>query len=130
MLYKLQCIAKKSTLGVFAADLMPFNLKFPCGFIVNTDNHTKIGTHWCAFYFPNETTVEYFDSYGMPISYFNDYFSKYIFNFSNVTTNSKQLQSMYSKLCGMYSLFFLLNRMNHVSFHDIVNKFSNDYEKK
>jgi hypothetical protein len=113
---------------VFAADLLPTDLIFPCGFIANTDNHLHKGRHWTAFFFPNSTTIEYFDSYGKPIDYFNTEFSKYTSHFSNLVVNYKQLQSVYSDVCGMYCLFFLFQRMNGVSFHDIIERFSNVYD--
>lgn len=131
---QLQCcidcssVLKKSTLGVFAADQLPSPNTFPCGFIANTDDHFKDGRHWCAFYFPNSTTVEYFDSYGKPIDYFNDYFLTYISNFSSVIVNSRQLQSVSSNVCGMYCLFFLLQRANGFSFYDVVHNFISDYD--
>lgn len=101
---------------MFAADQLPSNLTFPCGFIVNTDPYDKKGSHWCAFFFPNSNTVEYFDSYGKPINYYNSYFPKYVSDFPTIITNSKQLQSDNSVLCGMYCLFFLLHRLNGVAF--------------
>ena len=119
---------KKSTLGVFAADQLPVNLNFPCGFICNTDEYSKEGMHWCSFYFPNSTTVEYFDSHGKPINYFNDYFPLYVSTFPSIISNSKQLQSLHSNVCGMYCLYFLLHRLNGVSYHNFVNMFSNVYE--
>ena len=121
-------LLKKSILGVYAADQLPVNLKFPCGFIANTDKHSKEGVHWCSFYFPNSTTVEYFDSYGKSVNYFNDYFPIYVSKFPSIVTNSKQLQSLYSDVCGMYCMFFLLQRLNGLSFHEIVNSFSNVHE--
>ena len=131
---QLQCcidcdpMLQKTILGVFAADQLPNDLVFPCGFIANTDNHFMEGRHWCTFYFPNSTTIEYFDSYGKPIDYFNTYFLKYASYFSTVITNSRQLQSNYSDVCGMYCLFFLLQQTNGVSFYDIVHSFFNDYD--
>lgn len=119
-------VLKTSILGVFAADQLPKDLRFPCGFIANTDDHLNDGRHWCSFYSPNSTTIEYFDSFGKSIDYFNTYFSKYTSVFDNIVVNFKQLQSDYSDLCGMYCLFFLLQRINGVSFHDIVYSFSND----
>lgn len=107
MLHRLQSCVKNWTLGVFAADQIPINInKFPCGFIANSDDHLKEGRYWCSFYFPNSSTVEYFDSYGKPYNYFNSYFPKYVSNFTTVIVNS------YSDVCGMYCL----QRINGVSF--------------
>lgn len=119
---------KKSTLGVFAADQLPLPSTFPSGFIANTDNRLKEGRHWCSFYFQNSNTVEYFDSYGKPLNYFNSYFPKYASQFSTLVVNNKQLQSVNSDVCGMYCLYFLLQRMNGVSFYNVVHSFSDYYE--
>ena len=128
---QLQCcinsipILRKSILGVFAADQLPPNLHFPCGFIANTDDHLNQGQHWCSFFFPNSTTVEYFDSYGKPIEYFNSYFLEYTSTFTHIVVNSKQLQSTYSDVCGMYCLFFLLQGLSGLTCYDIIHRFSN-----
>jgi len=123
-------LLSKSIIGVYAADQLPsfsnYDKQFPYGFIANTDEHTKPGKHWCAFYFPNRLTVEYLDSYGMPIEYFNHYFPEYVKKCSNVIFNSKQLQSVNSDVCGMYCLYFMIKRLNGVSFYDFINSFSND----
>ena len=117
-------ILRKYVLGVFAADELPLNLTFPCAFIANTESSSLKGSHWCVFFFPNSNTVEYFDSYGKPIDYYNDCFPKYVSNFSTIIINLKQLQSFNSSVCGMYCLFFILHRLNGVSFNNIINIFS------
>ena len=127
------CIDCSSTLkthivGVFAADQLPTQLKSGFGFIANTDDHTKEGKHWCCFYCPEPNVVEYFDSYGKPIYYYNQEFPHYLSKYSNVVINSRQLQSVYSDVCGMYCLFFLLQRLNKFSFHDIIDMFCNNTE--
>lgn len=115
-------------IGVFAADQLPIKLDFPCGFIANTDTQNEAGRHWCCFYFPNSNTVEYFDSYGKSVNYYNNPFPRYVSNFSTIIANSKQLQSPYSDICGMYCLFFLWHRLNGISFSNIINMFSNIYD--
>ena len=58
---------KKIFCGVFASDELPEIIDtFPCGFVVNTDPSTELGTHWIAFYFPSHEKGEFFDSYGYP----------------------------------------------------------------
>lgn len=131
---ELQCcidcssVLKKHVVGVFAADQLPSKRSHSFGFIANTDNHNMEGKHWCSFYFPNQNIVEFFDSYGKSIDYYNSYFHEYVSTVSSVTVNSKQLQSVNSDVCGMYCLFFLMHRVNCVSFHDIVNMFSKNTE--
>ena len=39
-------------------------LNYSYGFIANTDIHSRVGQHWCAFYGDGDGHVEFFDSYG------------------------------------------------------------------
>lgn len=84
--------------------------------------------HWCSFYFPSQNVVEFFDSYCKRINYYNSHFSNYVSNVPTVTVNSKQLQSVNSDVCGMYSLFFLMHRLNYVSLENFINMFTNSTE--
>ena len=44
------------------------SIRFPYGFVANTDPSTEPGTHWVAFYFPSRDKGEFFDSYGYPLN--------------------------------------------------------------
>jgi hypothetical protein len=56
----------KSFLGAFPSDLLPHSITVPSTIIVNTDNHTQLGTHWLAIRLePRSYTAFYFDSYGL-----------------------------------------------------------------
>lgn len=115
--------------SVCAADHLPDTLKqFPCGFIVNTDIHSKAGTHWCAFYFDQKGNGEFFDSYGHQPDYYNNIFPQFlkIHGVSHSNANRKRLQSGYSNACGLYCLFYLHQRFNGMSMNRIVHMFS-DY---
>lgn len=112
---------------VCASDQLPDTLSsLPTGFIVNTDDHSKPGTHWCAFYLDHKGNCEFFDSYGNSPEHYNDY----LWNFSRqsisktVVFNNKKMQSNFSNVCGLYSLFFLHQRFKGVSMNQIVNTFS------
>ena len=53
-------ILRKHILREFSADCFPKHLEsFPCGFIVNTDNHLQPGTHWVTFYSLSRDTLEF-----------------------------------------------------------------------
>jgi len=98
-------------LGVFAKDTIPHlseTLHYPVCFVVNSDPSNLPGTHWLAFYFISSSTCEFFDSYGLPPSFYH-------FNFlahSNISCeyNKLVLQAFDSQVCGHYCAFFTIQR--------------------
>jgi hypothetical protein len=131
---QLQCcidcdpLLSKHVLGVFAADRLPrMSVQYPRGFIANTDDHVKSGTHWCAFYIPAASSVvEFFDTYGQRPNQYNKHFIEYLSRFSKVVFKDRQLQSDTSNVCGLYCLFYLSQRLQGISFNAFINIFS-DY---
>jgi hypothetical protein len=115
-----------SYLGVWPADHLPkatelcsvtkqrccYGMK--C-FIANTDPARSPGQHWVAFvsHANRPSVVEYFDSYGYPISYYKHlaagckqagYFDD---AYTVVSVNVRTLQHAQSIVCGHYCLLFL-----------------------
>jgi hypothetical protein len=91
------------------------------GIIFNTDIHSKPGQHWLAIFIDNNLkTVEYFDSLGkMPnkhILSFLKHFKTY-----NFTFNKREHQKGGAN-CGIYSCYFIIQRLNGKSFNDINSK--------
>jgi len=116
-----------SYLGVWPADHLPkasslcnFTKQKRCCygmkcFIANTDPARQPGEHWVAFvcYANRPSVVEFFDSYGYPISYYKElatgceqagYFDDAC---SVVSVNARTLQHAQSVVCGHYCLLFL-----------------------
>jgi hypothetical protein len=65
---QLSCALKnvKSFLAAFTSDLLPYSISVPRAIIVNTDNHTHLGTHWLAIRLePRSSTAFYFDFYSL-----------------------------------------------------------------
>jgi len=58
----------KSFLGVYPSEMLPHSIHQQTGtVIINTDPHTREGTHWLAIHFqPKSSTAFIFDSYGQP----------------------------------------------------------------
>ena len=50
--------------GVYPSDTAPMRWTKPAAIVVNTDPHTKPGSHWIAMYLNNLGHCIYFDSYG------------------------------------------------------------------
>lgn len=109
---------------VFAAnELHPEKLyAFPAAIIVNTGRWPESkGVHWCAVWFKNRTTSIWFDSYGA-------HPTAYGFKIRPKEWNRKLLQG-YSRLCGLYSAFFLLEIARGKSLRRVTSSFTTDRTK-
>ncbi|XP_043476691.1 uncharacterized protein LOC122507831 [Leptopilina heterotoma] len=64
----LQCLRliNNHSVGVYPADKIPHFLTRPSAIVINTDDHTKPGTHWVAIHISKDGRGTYFDSYGLP----------------------------------------------------------------
>ena len=111
---------------VYSSDKLHTNISsYPALFIANVDTSDKPGTHWVAFYITKEREGDFFDSYGLTPSNYTGTFTSFLNNNSNGWKfNSKTLQSIDSKVCGHYCLYFALFRSRQVSMSTIVNRFS------
>lgn len=90
------------------------------GIIFNTDNHLQSGTHWLAVFIDNvNKKVDYFDSLGnLPnknIASFLKHFKKYKFNINRYEHQKGQ------SACGIYSCYFIIQRLSGLSFNEITN---------
>ena len=114
--------------GVYSWVKLPTRVSsFPALFIANVDTSEKSGSHWVVFYFTKDQKGEFFDSYGLPPSNYTRTFSPFLNNNSNDWSfNSVTLQSIDSKVCGHYCLYFALFRSRQVSISTIVNRFSSN----
>jgi len=114
---------KHRFLGVFAKDRLPAKLpaKRPLILVCNTDPHYKCGEHWIVIFIGRADTAEYFDSYGEePLPIFRRYLDKFS---SRWIHNEKRLQSVMSRLCGHYCIFYSLFKCLDYSMKDITNSF-------
>ena len=88
--------------GVFIVDNMPENLHL---LVCNTDPSDKPGRHWIAIYIENGRG-DFFDSFGRrPNADFERYMNRHCLS---CNFNDKQLQSVVSKFCGYYCIYFCL----------------------
>lgn len=99
------------------------------GLVYNLDISSGPGTHWVAVYIDNKyDEINYYDSYGSkPIKLINDF----LVNLKNKYTklgykptmiyNDKRHQYGGSE-CGMYSINFLLERLNNVNMYQIFKR--------
>lgn len=120
-------LASKHDVGVFAADKLPIKFSRPAAFIANTDESHAPGTHWVSFYFPRHGRAEYFDSYALkPIS---PHHLKFLNANKPWTHNTKEMQDVYSSVCGIYSVFFLISRMKGNTLTKFQSIFSTNSKK-
>jgi len=106
--------------GVFSADNLP---KDPHLLVCNTDPADKPGRHWIAIYI-EDGRGEFFDSFGRrPSANFERYMNRYCVSWN---FNNKQLQSVVSKFCGYYCIYFCIHRSRGVDMCKIVRSFSSD----
>lgn len=122
-------ITKQSFIDVFARDELPMNLNYPCCFVLNTEPRIAKGGHWLAFYYDNDGSCDFFDSYGLNPAFFN------LVNYLEKTStrwkyNRKRIQGS-STYCGYYAILFLIFRCrnNSVKFFDNFSKNFNINDK-
>ena len=116
---------------VYPSDQLPTSVSsYPALFIANVDTSEKPGSHWVAFYFTKDKEAEFFDSYGLPPSNYTGTFTSFLNNNSSSWKfNTLTLQSMTSKVCGHYGLYFALFRCRNISMSSIVYRFSNNKQR-
>jgi hypothetical protein len=114
---------KNYFVGVFARDELPIRVRIPSCFIINTHNRNQPGEHWLAIFLNKDGSVEFFDSMGLPPSFYK--LDKYLETISNnkIRYSTKRLQGFFSNYCGVYCLYFLYQRSRGVLFEDIINQF-------
>ena len=97
--------------GVFSAATLP---EKPRLLVCNTDASDKPGRHWICMHFE--------DSFGRrPAANFERYMNRQC---SSWTFNRRQLQSVISKFCGHYCIYYCMLRSRGMP--KIVNSFTAD----
>lgn len=99
------------------------------GLVYNLDVSSGPGTHWVAIYIDNKNNeINYYDSYGSkPIKLINEFIHNLKKKYEKINEkpiliyNNKRHQYGGSE-CGMYSINFLLERLNNVSMYEIYNR--------
>jgi hypothetical protein len=121
-------LTKKCFKGVFSSNNIPklFSSQhsYPFGFIANTDRAGERGTHWVAFFVPNNRIIEYFDSLAMVP---NPEIKKFLNLFPTVRENSKKVQSFLETSCGPHCIYFIIRRCMGHSFNSIIKSLNHPY---
>ena len=110
--------------GVFACDDLPDIELRPSVIVVNTDPARRPGQHWISIYFDGDGHGEFFDSFGQPPKrVFERYMNKHS---SSWTFNKKQMQSLVSRFCGHYSIWYCVMKFRKVALNVLADSMSND----
>ena len=106
--------------GVFSADNLP---EKPRLLVVNTDPADRPGRHWVCMSV-RDGYGEYFDSFGQPpTADFERYLKRHC---SSWTFNDRQLQSVISRFCGHYCIYYCMLRSRGLDMPKIVSSFTTD----
>jgi Ulp1 protease family, C-terminal catalytic domain len=106
------------------------------GMIFNTDKHDQSGSHWLAVFIDlNTKSIEYFDSTGRkPVKDIDEFIKQVVINaYMNLgielkkKINKKEHQLQDSE-CGVYSLYYIIQRLKGRTFENITNNIIRDKE--
>lgn len=114
--------------GVYASDHLPLRLPSSSALVVNTDPHTKSGTHWIAIFLDANGKMEYMDSFGQP-PLIPDHIKFIRRNSCCYRYNVQPLQSYGTSVCGQYCLVYLYLRSHGYAMKDFTTLFSEDVNK-
>jgi hypothetical protein len=95
---------------------------YPYALVVNSKDSSHEGEHWLALYSKNKITI-FFCSYGLGIEAYGKYFEEFATN-KVVIQNKIPLQSLNTKVCGEYALYFLTKMMKGSRLNSVYCGFS------
>ena len=113
---------KNHFIGVFSINTLPKSIKYRKFCICNTDVQSGNGKHWICFIRTDKNSIELFDSLGID-SEKKLLISKYCkFQVKEIIYNETQFQADFSDTCGLFVLYFLIERIFNLdlSFHDLL----------
>lgn len=116
------------TKGVFPADQIPLVWTHPTAIVANTDDHTKSGSHWVAFYVNDAGHGVYFDSFGQPVM-IPHHLRTLRRNTISYGRNHTQLQDTGSSVCGQYCIMFLYYMSRGFSLSKFTGMFTKNLVK-
>lgn len=112
-------------IGPFPLDVFIKRFKFRSEgmYIFNTDTSDKPGQHWLSV-FVSADVCEFFDSYGMPLTFYP--MIEKLFrgkDMTMLTNEGVRLQGKLATTCGDYCVLFCLLRANGWSYKRFVESF-------
>ena len=121
----------KTFIGTYSMDeLQHLHIRdYPVIFVLNLDSSSQTGSHWISIYI-TKNTFEIWCNLGFQKESWST-FPAVLFNFisryhtTHILRISPVLQTYSSHLCGLYAIFFVLNRDHH-TFGRLVSYFTSD----
>lgn len=111
----------KNFIGVFSRDNTEY-LKKNQSLILNLDDETGNGTHWCAICKSKTgNTIFYFDSYGFPPP--QEIVNMYKKHKNKIMYSNNEIQMNDSIMCGYYCVQFIKEMYKGKSFYDFLYQF-------
>ena len=94
--------------------------KYPMALVVNTSPAPREG-HWVGMYMQDELgPIEFFDTFNLPPSGYNDHFVPFIRRMSNqLITMPRAIQCVDSNYCGHHCLHYMHSRMKRMTIENI-----------
>src|SRR5882757_3574279 len=124
---------KRGQYAVLPCDLLDtYEVRtYPVLLIVNNEPTGEDGEHWVAMYIKRAgAEVEFFCSYGKPISYYSYHFTSFARRLRcSVLENERRCQGSESSTCGQFAVFFLYKRLRGCPLSSIYCIFTNDYTR-
>jgi len=110
---------------VLAADKLNVVDSQQFALIANNQNSDQPGMHWIAMFKKREDNqVEFFDSCAMPLEFYEPGFESFLASKADIVRMcSTRIQSTRSNSCGQFSIYYLLHRVNGMSFESIMQTF-------
>lgn len=116
------------TYGVYPSDQIPKVWMKPAALVVNTEDHTKPGSHWIAMFVDKNGKGYYFDSFGRG-PHIPEHIARLRKNCKHFRWNTKKLQSEDSDVCGQFCIMFIHYLANGFGMHEFNQLFTSDLKK-
>lgn len=98
------------------------------GIVFNLDTHDKSGSHWVSMVIDNKIKqIEYFDSVGnKPNKYIKKFINNIMKDNSFILKINNIIHQRENSECGIYSIYFIIQRLFGKSFDDITTNIIRD----
>lgn len=112
-------------LGVFSFNKIPKQIKNKHFLVANTQDDSMPGQHWFCIIKKSHKNYEYFDSLGVNDEKIEKLMISHVFPIKSVVkSNNTPVQLKTSTSCGLFVLYFLIERMHNLdlSFDYLLNE--------